>query len=241
MADVEWIKLTVGMFDGNSFKRIKNAKIGGERFRDKLTAIWFELMDFAGKCNASGQLIESPDMPPSTIEDIAILIDREVEELELCMQYYINNRMITIENNVYTLTNWAKYQNEDGLALIREQTRKRVAKHRKKQKLLGCNVTSNVTVTQSNATDKEEDKDKDKDTEVEVVDNCDNDDVLTYFNKNLLLSENQVAELLDIMGLEVFDEYTSRLSKFIEDTGATVKSHYATLLKWYNEDRAVKV
>ena len=30
MADVKWIKLKVGMFDGMSFKKIKKAKIGGE-------------------------------------------------------------------------------------------------------------------------------------------------------------------------------------------------------------------
>ena len=36
MADVKWIKLNVGMFDGNSFKKIKKAKIGGESYRDKL-------------------------------------------------------------------------------------------------------------------------------------------------------------------------------------------------------------
>ena len=48
MADnVQWIKMKVGMFDGESFKRIKKAKIGGLEFRDKLTAVWFELMDLA--------------------------------------------------------------------------------------------------------------------------------------------------------------------------------------------------
>lgn len=167
--DVKWIKMTVGMFDGNSFKKIKKAKIGGESFRDKLTAVWFELMDFAGKCNAGGQLVESPEIPFSSIEDIAVLIDREPEELNLCMQYYISNRMVVVIDDIYMLANWAKYQNEDGLEKIREQTRKRVAKHRESQKLLNGNVTCNVTVTQCNATDKEEeiDKDKDKDKDKE--------------------------------------------------------------------------
>ena len=172
MAEVQWIKLNVGMFDGNSFKKIKKAKIGGESFRDKLTAVWFELMDFAGKCNAGGQLIESPEIPFSSIEDIAILIDRETEELQLCLQYYINNRMITVIDDVYMLTNWAKYQNEDGLEKIREQTRKRVAKHRENQKLLLCNDTSNATVTQCNATDIdiEEDKEEEKELYKNIVD-----------------------------------------------------------------------
>ena len=162
MADVKWIKLNVGMFDGNSFKKIKKAKIGGESFRDKLTAVWFELMDFAGKCNAGGQLIESPEIPFSSIEDIAILIDREPEELSLCMNYYINNHMIVVIDDIYMLANWSKYQNIEGMERIREQNRKRVAKHRQNQKLLGCNVTSNVTVTECNATETE------KEIEIEI-------------------------------------------------------------------------
>ena len=161
--DVKWIKLNVGMFDGNSFKKIKKAKIDGESFRDKLTAVWFELLDFAGKCNAGGQLVESQEIPFASIEDIAILIDRDPEELQLCMQYFINARMITVIDDIYMLTNWAKYQNEDGLEKIREQNRKRVAKHRANQKLIECNVTGNVTVTQCNATEEERDTDKDLD------------------------------------------------------------------------------
>ena len=168
MAEVKWIKLNVGMFDGYSFKKIKKAKIAGESFRDKLTAVWFELMDFAGKCNAGGKLIESPEIPFSSIEDIAIVIDREPEELTLCMEYYIRNNMITIIDDVYMLTNWAKYQNEEGLEKIREQTRKRVARHRENQKLLANNENCNVTVTLRNAIeedieiDKEIELDKDK-------------------------------------------------------------------------------
>lgn len=166
--DVKWIKLNVGMFDGNSFKKIKKAKIGGESFRDKLTAVWFELLDFAGKCNAGGQLIESPEIPFASIEDIAILIDREPEELQLCMQFFVANKMISVIDDVYMLTNWSKYQNADGLEKIREQNRKRQAKFKENKKLLLGNVTDNVTVTLDNATeeDKERDKDKEKETRI---------------------------------------------------------------------------
>lgn len=65
------------------------------------------------------------------------------------------------------------------------------------------------------------------------------DDLLVPF-KGLLMSENQMADLLDKLGLEMFDEYVFRLQSFIENTGANVKSHYATILKWYNEDRGVE-
>ena len=163
MADVKWIKLNVGMFDGNSFKRIKKAKIGGESFRDKLTAVWFELMDFAGKCNANGYLIESPEIPFSSIDDIAIIIDRETEELNLCMQYFISNRMITVIDDVYMLTNWEKYQNVEGLEKIREQNRIRQKKwYDNKKALQEPNVRSNVSLTQSNATEGDKERRKKK-------------------------------------------------------------------------------
>lgn len=67
----------------------------------------------------------------------------------------------------------------------------------------------------------------------------DNDDDKLVPFKGLMLSENQMGDLLDKMGLEAFDEYVFRLQAFIEETGAVVKSHYATILKWYNEDRSI--
>lgn len=157
--DVKWIKMMVGMFDGMSFKKIKRARIGGESYRDKLTAVWFELMDFAGKCNHDGAFISPSEIPFTELSDIATMIDRDEEELELCLAFFINEGMVTVIDDVYSLSNWTKYQNREGLEAIREQTRKRVAKHRERMKLsepdLGCNVTCNATVTQCNDTDKE--------------------------------------------------------------------------------------
>ena len=156
MDNVQWIKLKVGMFDGESFKKIKKAKIGGESFRDKLTAVWFELMDFAGKCNHSGYLINSREIPFQSISDIAVMIDRTPEELELCMNFFINEGMVEIIDDMYLLSNWMVYQNEAGLEKIREQTRLRVEKHRKKKALTEgkgekeCNATGNVTTALQN-------------------------------------------------------------------------------------------
>lgn len=135
MADnVLWIKMKVGMFDGESFKKIRAAKIGGESFRDKLTAVWFELMDFAGQCNHGGAFINGREIPYSTLEDIAVMINRDVKELELCMSFYIKEGMVEIIDDIYTLSNWEMYQNADGLERIREQTRERVARFRERQK-----------------------------------------------------------------------------------------------------------
>lgn len=237
MAEVKWIKLNVGMFDGNSFKRIKKAKIGGESFRDKLTAVWFELMDFAGKCNAGGRLIESPEIPFSNIEDIAIIIDREVDELNLCMQYYIKNGMITVIDDVYMLANWAKYQNEEGLEKIREQTRKRVAKHREQQKLLVCNATSNATVTQCNATDIEEDINIEIKEDKDIIKPPKPVRHKHGLYKNVLLTEEDLAKLK--AEFPDWEQRIERLSEYIASTGKSYKNHLATIRAWARKDKPV--
>lgn len=147
--NVQWIRLKVGMFDGNSFKKVKRAKIGGVLFRDKLTAVWFELLDLAGKSNANGCLIDTNEIPYQSFDDIAIMLDRDEKEIELCMQFFINEKMVEIIDDIFCLTNFMQYQNQDGLEKIREQKRKSQAKwrERKKQGLIGKDVDTTVDTT----------------------------------------------------------------------------------------------
>lgn len=150
MADnVQWIRLKVGMFDGNSFKKIKRAKIGGVSYRDKLTSVWFELLDLAGKCNLNGYLIDNNEIPYQTYEDIATMLDRDEKEIELCMEFFINEKMVEIIDDIYCLTNFLQYQNQDGLEKIREQRRISQAKwrKRKKQGLIPNDVDATVDTT----------------------------------------------------------------------------------------------
>ena len=71
------------------------------------------------------------------------------------------------------------------------------------------------------------------------------DKKLKCFNGELgkgvvVLSEFQVDVLLEKLGIEMFDHYVSKLADFIIKNGATVKSHYSTILKWWTEDSAVE-
>jgi len=137
MGDVQWIKMKVGMFDGRSFKRIKNmdfTEYGGYLSRDILTAIWFELMDLAGKCNQNGSLMDEYGTVMDT-EDIALQLNRNKKQLAYCMDFFEREHMLdTDENGCCTLVNWLKYQNEEGLTKIREQNRLRQAKCRARRK-----------------------------------------------------------------------------------------------------------
>lgn len=52
----------------------------------------------------------------------------------------------------------------------------------------------------------------------------------------VILSDGQVDSLLDIMDIDMFDHYVSKLADFIIKNGAKVKSHYSTILRWWTED-----
>ena len=150
MADnVLWIKMKVGMFDGNSFKKIKHSKIGGVSYRDKLTAVWFELLDLAGKSNCGGYLIDNNEIPYRTYDDIACMIDREEKEVELCLNFYIAEKMIEIIDDIFCLSNFDKYQCVEGLEKIREQKRLSQSKWRERKKLglIGQSVDTTVETT----------------------------------------------------------------------------------------------
>ena len=53
----------------------------------------------------------------------------------------------------------------------------------------------------------------------------------------VLLTEEQETDLLDRLGLDLYDFYMDKLSTFIINNNAKVKSHYETILKWWREDR----
>ena len=53
------------------------------------------------------------------------------------------------------------------------------------------------------------------------------------------LTDRQFSNLIDKLGLDAFNRYVERLATFIIDKKAHVKSHYETILKWYEEDTKV--
>lgn len=55
----------------------------------------------------------------------------------------------------------------------------------------------------------------------------------------VFLSDDQISDLLDKLGIEAFDHYVDKLSNFIIKNDAHVKNHYETILKWWQEDAAI--
>ena len=58
--------------------------------------------------------------------------------------------------------------------------------------------------------------------------------------KNVVyLTDRQLGDLMDRLGLDAFNRYVEKLASFIIENNARIKSHYDTILKWYEEDSKV--
>lgn len=166
MAEIKFVKLSTNMFDDEKIKLIEQMPES-----DTLLIIWVKLLAQAGKTNASGYIYLSENVP-FTEEMLSAIFNRPLGVVRMALNTFKQFGMIEINDNHYiSICNWEKHQNVDAMNKIREDTRKRVAKHREKQKALALeassNVTRNVTVTQSNEQErrskKEEVRKKNKD------------------------------------------------------------------------------
>ena len=164
-AEIKWIKISTNVFADEKILLIEQMPEG-----DSIIVIWFKLLCMAGKENNCGVFVMGNKIA-YTDEMLATIFRRPLPIVRLALSTFEQFGMIEIlkdpsGNNVVTIPNWELHQNIDGMDKIREQTRKRVAKHRENQRLsIGCNVTCNATVTECNATDKEKEEDKEEDKE----------------------------------------------------------------------------
>ena len=240
MADVKWIKLATGLPDNRKIKQIRHLPNG-----DTIVLMWIFLMCLAGETNDEGMVYFMPEIP-YTEEMLADQFSIDVNTVRLGLATFQRFGMIEIIDDIICLPTWEKWQAVDKLSEIREQTRKRVAKHRERQKLCASNVTCNVTVTQSNATE--------LDKELELEQEEDKKDIGGFGQPeppsstppskpvkhkhgeytNVLLTDDE----LDKLKQEYPDwkERIERLSSYVASTGKRYKSHYATIRNWARKD-----
>lgn len=170
MADVKWIKIVTNIFDDEKIRYIETLPNG-----EGLIVVWFKILCLAGKSNSSGLLMMT-DRIAYTDQMLASIFNKDIKTIQFSLKVFEELEMLEIIDDKIYLLNWEKHQNIQGLEKIREDTRKRVAKHREQQKQLECNAGCNVTVTQdvtkdvtrSNELEREIDKEKNKDI-VEII------------------------------------------------------------------------
>ncbi|MCD8798656.1 phage replisome organizer N-terminal domain-containing protein [Mammaliicoccus sciuri] len=157
MAEVQWIKLKVGMFDDSKIKYIEALPE-----RDTIITIWVKLLTLAGKYNEQGFIMLSENLPYNE-EMLANEFNRPLNSVRLALQTFEKLGMIEQTQGVIKISNWEKHQNVEGMEKIRLQTRERVRKHREQKRL----EVSNDDVTLRNATEKNREEENRKDKEEE--------------------------------------------------------------------------
>ena len=240
MADVKWIKITTDMFDNYKIKHLRRLPEG-----NSIVLIWIMLLTMAGRCNSGGMIFLTENIP-YTPKMLADELNFEENTVKLALEALERLGMIVSDSEYFAIAGWNEHQNTEGLDKIREQTRKRVAKHREQQNLLNCNAgynaTRNVTVTQCNATDIDIDKDKEKEKDKDIEKDIDNiisppaketrHKYGTY--NNVLLSDTDMEKLKS--EFTDWQERIERLSEYIASTGKSYKNHLATIRNWAKRD-----
>ena len=127
MTKVSWIRLEIDMFDNKKIRHIRKLPEG-----NNIVLIWMMLLTMAGRCNSNGIIFLTENIP-YTNKMLADELDFDESVIELALTILEKFGMITRDGTMLSIPGWEEHQNIDGLEKIREQTRKRVAEHRKRQ------------------------------------------------------------------------------------------------------------
>ena len=130
MAEMQWIKLRIDMFEDEKIKIIQSMPDG-----DALLVVWIRLIALAGKCNANG-LVLVEDEFPYTDEMLSVIFNKPLQTVKLALMTFEKFRMIESTTKGIYITNFDKHQNIEGMDRIREQNRIRKQRERERKKAL---------------------------------------------------------------------------------------------------------
>ena len=176
MAEVKWIKLTTDMFDNRKIKHLRRLPEG-----NSIVLIWVMLLTMAGRCNASGMIFLTENIP-YTPKMLADELDFEENTVVLALRALEDLNMVVTNKGYFAIAGWEEYQNIEGMDKIREQNRIRQKNWYDRQKALP-NVKPNVSITQPNATEEDIEEDKEEELEKDKEDICSFDEFWSAYPK----------------------------------------------------------
>ena len=251
MAEVKWIKIVTDVFDDEKTLMIETLPEA-----DSIIVIWFKLLCLAGKQNNSGVFLMG--RMPYTDEMFATVFRRPINTVRLALKTFEDFGMIEVINNTVTIPNWDKHQSLDAYEKKKERDRLYKAERRAAQREIAEKSSDSRLTVARQSSDESSDvaskirRDKKKNrTDIEVDGEVDDspaaateEDQLKKIGGNLgkdvvYLTDRQMEDLIDRLGLDAFDRYVDRLATFIIEKGAHIKSHYDTIIKWYEQDSKI--
>ena len=144
MSEVKWIKITTDMFDNRKIKAIRKLPEG-----NNIILIWVMLLSLAGRCNASGMIFLTENIP-YTNKMLADELDFEESVICIALNTLEKFGMIARDENLFiSVNNWSEYQSVDGMERIREQNRLRNIEYRKRKKEKKNDITHDITMMDS--------------------------------------------------------------------------------------------
>ena len=142
MYKLQWLKI-----DANLFANRKILILLKEPDGDTYIRVWIQLLIIAMECNKEGNLVIGENKPV-TIGYFSKIMGKSFEKMEEIIKKFLELEMIILENEVYKIKNWNKYQSIETYEKYKEQGRLRQQRYR--EKLKSENGKSNVTVTLCN-------------------------------------------------------------------------------------------
>lgn len=157
--EIKWIKIATNVFSDEKIMLIEQMPEA-----DTIIVIWFKLLCMAGRENNCGVFIMGGRIP-YTDEMLATIFRRSLPTVRLALSTFEAFGMIDIiedsnGNDIYTIPNWEKHQNIEGMEKIREQNRLRKQKQREREKQ--ALLSDHVMSRDSHATEEEKEKEKNK-------------------------------------------------------------------------------
>jgi predicted phage replisome organizer len=130
MAGVKWIKITTDMFDDEKIDYIQSLPEG-----DTILIIWIRLLTMAGKCNESGKIFLTENIP-YTIDALSHKFKKSESIIKLSLKTFSSLGMIQVsDNGTIFISNFDKYQNMEGLEKLKQREYERLKKRKQRQKL----------------------------------------------------------------------------------------------------------
>lgn len=149
MYGIQWIKLDKSIFNNRKIQLILGLREGDTYFR-----IWIQLLTLGVECGADGRLVIGNK--PLSIEQISKIVGKSLKITTKILDKFIELEMLKVEDDLFIIKNWNKYQSVDKYEEYKEKNRDRQRKYR--EKLKNESEINNVTVTSCNVVEEKKEE-----------------------------------------------------------------------------------
>jgi len=248
MGEIKWIKLSVDLFHNRKIRQIEHMPEG-----DTLVLIWIKLLLLAGQINDGGLVYITPEVGYS-MDSLAAELGRPLKLVQPAMELFCRFGMVDIdEQGIISVCGWEKHQNVEGMERVRQQNRERQKRYyyRQKEREAAASIP-NAMLTHSHAPEEREEE-SEEEKEIHSITHGREENVSEvsegqrrYLGGALgrgvvLLSDEQMTDLLDRLSLEEFDRYVAVVAdNELSGKHYTRKTHYQAILDMAAKDRRLK-